>query len=61
MIPPQILQYIQQLAASAGQTVQQWIASNPDKIQELLRHGAIHLGQHSEEYFAKIKKWWNNL
>ena len=44
MIPPQILQYIQQLAASAGQTVQQWIASNPDKIQELLRHGAIHLG-----------------
>ena len=43
MIPPQIMQYIQQLAASAGQTVQQWIASNLDKIQELLRHGAIHL------------------
>lgn len=61
MIPQQILPYIQQLAASAGQTVEQWIESNPDKVQELLRHVAIHVGQHSEEYFTKIKKWWETL
>lgn len=44
-MPPQIYQLISQLAQQAGQSIQQWIANNPDKVQELIRHGAIHLFQ----------------
>lgn len=60
MIPPQIAQYIQQLAQNAGQSLQQWLNANQDKIQELLRHGAIHAFQHNKDFIAELKRWLNN-
>lgn len=49
MIPPNVAQIVMQLAQQAGQTVQQFIASNPDVIKKLVHHGAI-------EVFKKIVK-----
>lgn len=45
MIPSQIMQQIQQLAQAAGQSVQNFIASNPDTIDKIVSiMGCITLG-----------------
>ena len=57
MIPPQLWQQIQQLAQAAGQSVQNWIASNPDKIKELIKLAALHLSHHYDEYKKELDDW----
>lgn len=57
MIPPQIMQQIQQLAQAAGQSVQSWITSHPDVFKDLFRHTVVHLESHWGEYESKINDW----